>query len=260
MKVSIITICRNDVNGLTKTIQSVRQQTFQDFEYLITDGASTDGSIDVIKVNEDIISDWVSEPDQGIYNAMNKSLLRCKGEYVIFMNSGDCFYNSNVLENIFSHSPKADVIYGDVCFKKITYANQHIRTLQDFFCKAPFCHQSAFTKLEKANAFRFQEEYKIVADWIMFVSIFMAGGTFEYVPYIVSKCTEGGVSSDSSKNNQERLCYLTKLYSSKITEDYMELLRLKNGVLWKYYLRLEQTKKLKYYILKILNILHIKSL
>ena len=89
MKLSVITINFNNRDGLRKTIESVVNQTYNDFEYIIIDGGSTDGSVDVIKEYADRIDYWVSEPDKGIYNAMNKGIDVAKGEYCIFMNSGD---------------------------------------------------------------------------------------------------------------------------------------------------------------------------
>ena len=89
MKLSIITINRNNAAGLRRTIESVVSQTYTEFEYIIIDGASTDESVDVIKEYADKITFWVSEPDNGIYNAMNKGILKAKGEYLLFLNSGD---------------------------------------------------------------------------------------------------------------------------------------------------------------------------
>lgn len=257
MKVSIVTICRNDANGLKKTINSVRKQTYRDIEYIVTDGASTDSTIDVIKANLDIIDSWISEPDNGIYNAMNKSVCRCTGEYVIFMNSGDCFYNSEVIDNVFSLNLTEDVLYGDVCFEKVQSANKELKTLQDFFCKSPFCHQGVFTRLESIKQEGFDENLKIVADWAMFTTLFMKGRSFRYVPYVVAKCQAAGLSSDAERNNMERLYFLESIYSRRITDDYMELQKLKNGVLFSYYNRIERSKRFKYYLRTLLELLHI---
>ena len=100
MKYSIITINYNNRDGLEKTIQSVINQTCQDFEFIIIDGGSTDGSVDIIKKYNDRINYWVSEPDKGIYNAMNKGILQAHGEYLNFMNSGDCFFDNEVLNKV----------------------------------------------------------------------------------------------------------------------------------------------------------------
>ena len=102
MKLSIITVNYNDAKGLQRTIESVLCQTFHDYEFIVIDGGSTDGSVEVIKRYEKYIDYWVSEQDGGIYPGMNKGLRQAKGEYVNFMNGGDCYHSSDVLEKIFS--------------------------------------------------------------------------------------------------------------------------------------------------------------
>ena len=99
MKLSIITINYNNARGLERTIKSVICQTFTNYEYIIVDGGSTDGSLEVINKYADHISKWVSEPDEGIYNAMNKGTRMASGEYFNYMNSGDCFCDAHVLED-----------------------------------------------------------------------------------------------------------------------------------------------------------------
>lgn len=260
VKVSIITVCRNDAEGLKETIDSVKSQTYRNFEFLITDGASTDNTITVIKDNATVIDNWISEADSGIYNAMNKSLKRANGEYVIFMNSGDCFFDSKVLETVFKDNPSEDVVYGDVRFDRIISANREVKTLDDFFCKSPFCHQGVFTKLDRIKTSGFREEFKIVADWVMFTTLFMKGCSFKFVPCTIAQCKTGGVSADAGRNNLERLKFLEEEYSKRITEDYKAFNEIKNGVLFNYYRRIEATKKLKYYILSLLKLLHIKPM
>ena len=116
MKLSIITINRNNAEGLRKTMESVLSQTCRDFEYIIVDGASTDGSVAVIKeltrerVNELKNFTWISEPDTGIYNAMNKGIKKAKGEYLLFLNSGDFLISPDVLERVFVSNPSADIL------------------------------------------------------------------------------------------------------------------------------------------------------
>ena len=111
-KISIITVVRNDEKHIEQTIRSVLDQTFTDYEYLVIDGASTDGTLNIIKKYEDRLT-WISEPDKGIYDAMNKGLRMARGEYVLFLNSGDSFFDGKVLEKVFSSAPDADVYYGD---------------------------------------------------------------------------------------------------------------------------------------------------
>ena len=110
MKLSIITINRNNASGLRKTIESVVSQTFKDFEYIVIDGASTDESVDIIKLYSDKISYWVSEPDTGIYNAMNKGVKRAKGDYLLFLNSGDFLLDNDSMVNVFAYDCMADIL------------------------------------------------------------------------------------------------------------------------------------------------------
>lgn len=114
-KFTIITINYNNLRGLIKTIDSVQQQTFRSYEYIIVDGLSTDGSVDYIKSVKD--TKIIIEKDKGIYDAMNKGILHSNGDYIIFMNSGDCFSGNNILESINTlideQHTKVDFIYGD---------------------------------------------------------------------------------------------------------------------------------------------------
>lgn len=121
VKLSIVTINRNNASGLRKTMESVFSQTYRDFEYIVIDGASTDGSVDVIKELAEKITfpsgrdrvgsfNWLSEPDSGVYQAMNKGIKKAKGEYLLFLNSGDFLIAPDVLERVFASSPFADIL------------------------------------------------------------------------------------------------------------------------------------------------------
>ena len=114
-KITIITIVFNNREGFIKTLNSVVSQTYKNKEYLVIDGGSTDGTLDVIKHNSNFIDYWVSEKDRGIYDAMNKGLAKANGEWVIFMNSGDVFSESDVLSKIFDSTiiENVDLIYSD---------------------------------------------------------------------------------------------------------------------------------------------------
>jgi glycosyltransferase involved in cell wall biosynthesis len=119
MQLSIITINKNNASGLEKTIQSVVSQTFKDFEYIVIDGNSTDESVEIIKKYSSGINYWVSEPDTGIYNAMNKGIRKAKGEYCLFLNSGDWLISPVTLQDVFNeivNMNPADIFYSD-CVK-----------------------------------------------------------------------------------------------------------------------------------------------
>lgn len=116
MKLSIITINYNNRDGLQHTIESVINQTSHEFEYIIIDGGSTDGSVDIIKQYTNQIDYWVSEPDRGIYHAMNKGIDIAKGEYCIFMNSGDLFHNTSSIKDSINHLDGTDIVNGNTFF------------------------------------------------------------------------------------------------------------------------------------------------
>ena len=114
VKLSIITVNLNNLEGLKKTYESVVCQTFTDYEWLVIDGGSTDGSREFIEQHQDKFAYWCSESDKGIYNAMNKGIVRAKGEYLNFMNSGDYFVSDKTLAKVFSREINVDILYGYV--------------------------------------------------------------------------------------------------------------------------------------------------
>ena len=167
MELSVITINYNNCEGLRKTIESVVNQTCCDFEYIIIDGGSTDGSVDVIKQYADRIDYWVSEPDKGIYNAMNKGIDVAKGEYCIFMNSGDCFHDYQSLTLSIPHLDGTDVVAGYAKLDSGERVNRPVEiTLQSLYNHQQPCHQSSFIKTELLKKYHYDEKYKLVSDCV----------------------------------------------------------------------------------------------
>lgn len=173
MKLSIVTINYNNKEGLRKTIESVVGQTYRYIEYIVIDGGSTDGSTDVIRLHEDTISYWVSEPDKGIYNAMNKGVAKTTGDYVLFLNSGDYLVSPTIIDEIqnelFSNE---DVIFGllkTYPSNRIGYTDVHLPlTMQDFFERSPIPHPASFIKRDLFQEMKYDETLKIVSDWKFF--------------------------------------------------------------------------------------------
>ena len=161
MELSIITVNYNDASGLERTIQSVVSQTFRDFEFIVIDGGSSDGSVDVIKKYEKHIDYWVSEPDRGIYSGMNKGLMRARGEYVNFMNGGDCYHTPDVLEKIFSIETNADIITGAHTGSPHPNIGQNGVTMYDLYTGA-VDHQASFIRRDVALRHPYDESYRIV--------------------------------------------------------------------------------------------------
>lgn len=223
-KLSIITINYNNLDGLKRTVKSVVNQTWQEFEYIIIDGGSTDGSLDYIESQDEYIDYWVSEPDKGIYNAMNKGIVKATGEYLLFLNSGDCFFADEVLTQNNKFLIEKDLIYFNVEIvnntsseiivypEKLNFSLFYLRTL---------CHQSTFIKKALFDELGFyDEDLKIVSDWKFFIlALFKYNCSYRKVNDILVKFYMDGISSNNIKlANEER---------QKVLNDYFpEYLRL----------------------------------
>ena len=194
-KLSVITINYNNRNGLKKTIESVVDQTCKDFEYIVIDGGSTDGSVDVIKEYADRINYWVSEPDKGIYNAMNKGIDVAKGEYCIFMNSGDLFYNSSVLAEIAPKLAGKDIIVGHELLSDGRIFAAPERISLSFLYFETLRHQSSFIKTSLLKNYKYDEKYKIVSDYKFWLQTLIRGNcTYVAVKNIIAIYDTAGVS------------------------------------------------------------------
>lgn len=225
-KLSIITINLNNQEGLKKTIQSVVSQSHKDFEYLVIDGGSTDGSVDVIKQYENHIGYWVSEKDKGIYNAMNKGILKAQGEYLLFLNSGDYLYNSDVLKNVFDFNYNHDIIYGDLFFLLVdTQSYNVIIRQEDFINKSYFLtcslpHPCSFIKKELFLLIGlYDESFKIAADYDFFINAIVNHKvSFKRVPTVISVFNNQGISCNKQfekLRKQENKKAIKKNYSKK---------------------------------------------
>lgn len=222
MRYSVITINYNNKDGLSKTIQSVINQKYNDYEYIIIDGGSTDGSIDIIKEHVYGITYWISEKDNGIYNAMNKGILVAKGDYCIFMNSGDCFHSPNVLEMISQYSE--DVINGKVSRDDYPYPNGFFKdtiTMIDLYRRS-LEHQSSFIRRTLFENCPYDENLKIVADWKFFIQqIILNNCSFRNTDIIVADYDISGISSNNlNLDKSERQKVLKELLPNRILLDY----------------------------------------
>ena len=171
-RLSIITVNLNNLEGLKLTMQSVFEQTWQEFEYIIIDGGSTDGSREYIEEHSKKIHYWVSEPDNGIYNAMNKGVLNAHGEYLLFLNSGDHFYQNKSLENALIDLTK-DIVYFDMFIveKQSRYKKEYPDKLTfSYFTKDTLPHQGSFIKSQLFNTYGlYDESLEISSDWKFFI-------------------------------------------------------------------------------------------
>lgn len=191
MIVTIITVCRNHAQELERTIRSVESQTWQEKEYLVIDGASTDDTLDVIKAHEASITRWVSEPDQGIYDAMNKGVKMAQGEWVIFMNAGDTFAGDDTLQKVFGNPLDADVIYGDVIKGELVKKAEAPRNAHRMF----YCHQSAFVRTSCLREYPFDIRHKMSADFKQVKQLYLNGKRFRQLDFPVANFDTQGVSN-----------------------------------------------------------------
>ncbi len=189
--VTVITVCYNAREMLLRTMNSVWAQTYKHVEYVIVDGASTDGTLELLEEYGGRIDHWVSESDKGIYDAMNKGVSMAKGKWVIFMNAGDCFADNHVLENVFSVPRQADVIYGDVVKGGVVKKASSPRNAHRMF----FCHQSVFVKIESLKAFPFDISHKMSADFKQMKQLWLAGKQFLQLDFPIADFDVQGVSN-----------------------------------------------------------------
>ena len=266
MKYSIITVNYNNKDGLKNTIESVIHQTFRDFEFIIIDGGSNDGSVEILKEYSQHISYWVSEKDSGIYHAMNKGIAQAKGEYLNFMNSGDCFYNPDVLQKVFAYHSDKDFIVGrDFHFneeKQLGHASiQPSRTTMIHFFNATLDHQSTFIKRELFHNAPYNEQYQLVSDWIFFTEkIVKEAKEVQFIPEIICKREEGGLSEQQQERNRKEINdYLHRLLPYGVYEDYATLSKLDKTSLYRFFDICDDNKQRKLLVWCIKLLHHLKS-
>ncbi|WP_066221480.1 glycosyltransferase family 2 protein [Formosa haliotis] len=198
--ITVITINYNDCEGLKKTFESVFDQSYENFEYIVIDGGSTDGSKELIELNNDRINYWVSETDDGIYNAMNKGITMANGEYCIFMNSGDCFFNKEILEVFSLNMSKNDFVYGNMIAednegkrKEYLYPNE---LNLEFFSTGFLAHQAIFTKTDILKEFRgYRQDLKILSDWDFYAKgVLLRNLSYQHIDKFVTVFNREGIS------------------------------------------------------------------
>ncbi|MDF1584496.1 MAG: glycosyltransferase family 2 protein [Methyloprofundus sp.] len=165
--ISVITVVFNGEQYLEQTINSVIGQTYDNVEYIIIDGGSTDGTLDIIRRYEGAIDYWVSEGDEGIYDAMNKGISVASGEWLNFMNAGDFFANDKIIYDVFKEKIKADLIYGDHEIRYSTINKKFkAKSILEIFKGMIFCHQSMFVSKALQLEFPYEyEQYKFASDF-----------------------------------------------------------------------------------------------
>jgi glycosyltransferase involved in cell wall biosynthesis len=197
--ITVITVVFNSVNTIEKTILSVIEQTYDDIEYLIIDGGSTDGTLDIIRKFENKIDYWESEKDFGIYDAMNKGVNIANGKWVNFMNAGDLFYSKDTIKDIFnSKFFHGTIIYGNVHIRYEHFSRIEVaKDPKKLWRGMQFSHQSIFCDLNYLKKNLFNIENLICADLEFFYKAYKDKINFEYTPFIVSSVEVGGISESN---------------------------------------------------------------
>ena len=237
--ISIITVNLNNLEGLRKTMKSVFEQSWQEFEYIIIDGGSSDGSSEFIEAKKDKIDYWVSEPDKGIYDAMNKGIKAANGEYLLFLNSGDWFCNEKVLENVFDKLGTCDVLYGNMI--KVFPDGREILDRGEkgeeislkTFMERTLNHSASFIKKGLFMKYGlYDESLKIVSDWKFFlISLGLNNSGVSYIDLPISYFDMTGISNRNLKlRNQERKLVIDKVVPSPLYIDYLKLKEYEKAV------------------------------
>lgn len=213
MKLSIITINYNNFSGLQRTMRSVLSQTFKDYEWIVIDGGSTDGSRELIESRQEYMAYWCSEPDKGVYNAQNKGIEKAQGEYLSFLNTGDEYYESTTLAKVFGReTPNADILYGDWYHNDLGrewIQRSPISMSRIYIYTGNVCHQAIFTRSALLKQRGYDETMKIFADWKRNIDLVEAGCSFYYLDMVVCKYEAAGISGTPSPQNtyERKLIY-----------------------------------------------------
>ena len=232
-RISIITVNYNHLEGVKRTMESVLGQTYQELEYIVIDGGSTDGSREYIHEHASRLSYWVSEPDNGLYDAMNKGITKASGEYVLFLNSGDSFSAKDVLAEIFEKGEQiADLIIGRQYHIRNgrRSARRHIykdEINERFLISNTLPHQATFIKrslLQKVGGY--DCDYRIVADWVFWnEAIVKHHASVECISTFVAEMEEEGLSSNMEACRMEMAQYLQRRNPSMSEEDWKTLIQ-----------------------------------
>jgi glycosyltransferase involved in cell wall biosynthesis len=196
-RVSVVTVTYNAAGSVGETLQSVTGQTYPHLEYIVIDGASSDGTQAVVEGYRQQIAHFRSEPDRGTYDAMNKAIDVATGEWIIFINAGDYFVDETVVARVFAEPVPADYdfIYGDYMWRGDKYAMRVAsRPLPKMWQRICFSHQSLFARTSLMKDRKFDLRYRIVSDYHFYFSCYMQGARFLQLDFPISVFRAGGLS------------------------------------------------------------------
>lgn len=207
-KLSIITINYNNLEGLQRTFQSVWSQNYQQFEYIIIDGGSTDGSLELILSNTDKFNYWVSEPDKGVFNAQNKGWQKSTGEYLLFLNSGDELFSPETLSEVLAQLDGTDIVYGSLV--KVETDREWIKKYDKplslhYFYWDTLPHQGSFIRKRLLDELGgFDESMKLAGDWKFFLTaVCRMNATHRHINLTIARYDMQGMTALA--DNQEKL-------------------------------------------------------
>lgn len=205
--ISVITVCYNSADTIFRTIDSLRNQTSQNFEYIVVDGQSTDQTISILQENQSLIDHLVIEPDDGIYYAMNKGIKLAKGQYISFLNSDDC-YLDNTIQLVSEMGTKADIIYGNMIKERLLNGEVLRKLIKPDLTRMKetmsIFHPSTFVKRELFDRFGpYDLKYKLASDYHWLLRAFRANVEFVYLDKPLSIFDSQGVSNFSCESYRE---------------------------------------------------------
>lgn len=257
IKISIITVSYNAVKTIEQTISSVVNQTYNNIEYIIIDGGSKDGTVDIIRKYEDKISYWVSEPDKGIYDAMNKGIEIATGDYVYFLGADDWLFSNKTITEVADCADERQEV--DFLCGKVMQIDQELvlkretdnSLTYDEILSGSMCHhQGTFTKSYLAKKFLFDSHYKITADFEFFIKCITQGASFSTIPVLVAYFKLGGMSSVRSR----------KIKIALFDEIKSILMKYSDKLHLKIFMKQYRKNIIKIYLEDILNTIGLKKI
>jgi len=226
MKLSIVTISYNNVDGLRKTIDTVlAQESREAFEYVVVDGGSKDGTLELLQSHDSKIDKWVSEPDKGIYNAMNKGVGMATGDYCLFLNSGDCFHSNTVVSEILDYLSDIDFVIGKVLFLNSMQTSNVAEPLtMNRFYNGSVPHPATFIRTDLLRKYPYDESYRIVSDWKFFLqTLILDSCSYKLIDNVITDFdTEGISATNKALVDKERSLVLKELLPDRIVLDYLQ--------------------------------------
>lgn len=237
--VSVITVVYNGSASLEQTIISIINQSYSNIEYIIIDGASQDNTLNIVDKYEDNIDYWISEPDQGVYDAMNKGVLNANGDWILFLGSDDILANVNTLQNVFDNenikldnNSEFDILLGNVIYRNNNLINSSFNNLLKL--RNTVHHQAAFYKKKIFLDFKYNPNFKVSADYELNLKLFLEGAVCLKVNQIIAICSPDGISGACSWSGYSEEINIRSKYLSSIESGIYNILTVLRFTLKKF--------------------------